>query len=115
MRFSEVLRIIPTTRPSLGGVMDDGWFYAEEGKSIGPVTRDALVTLLRKMPDPGKVKVWRAGFADWQDAKDVPQIFDQIFRPPPLSDGKLERTPVNLASRTQQRGCRRTREDVSPF
>jgi GYF domain 2 len=76
--------------------MDEGWFYAEEGKPIGPVTRDALVTLLRKMPDPGKVKVWHTGFADWQDAKDAPQISDQIFRPPPLSDGKLERTPPRL-------------------
>jgi hypothetical protein len=76
--------------------MDDGWFYGEEGKPIGPVTGDALVTLLRKMPDPGKVKVWRPGFTDWQDVKDVPQISDQIFRPPPLSDGKLERTPMRL-------------------
>jgi GYF domain 2 len=94
--------------------MDDGWFYAEEGKSIGPVTRDALVTLLRKIPDPGKVKVWHTGFADWQDAKGVPQISDQIFRPPPLSNGKLERTPMCLeeAQPSEQDAAKRVQKNT---
>jgi GYF domain 2 len=72
---------------------EGGWFYAEADKPVGPVTSDALVSLLRNMSEPGKVKVWRTGFPDWQDAKDVPQIFDQISRPPPLSGKRLERTP----------------------
>jgi hypothetical protein len=72
---------------------EDGWFYAEGERPIGPVTCDALVVLLRNRSEPGKVKVWRTGFPDWQDAKDVPQIFDQISRPPPLSGKRLERTP----------------------
>jgi len=72
---------------------EDGWFYAEGERPIGPVTCDALVALLRNTSDPGKVKVWRTSFPDWQDAKDVPQIFDQISRPPPLSGKRLERTP----------------------
>jgi len=74
--------------------MDDGWFYADEGKSIGPVTYDALLAALRNMLDPGKVKVWHAGFSDWRDAKDVPQLSDQLLRPPPLVAAKLERTPT---------------------
>jgi hypothetical protein len=72
---------------------EGGWFYAEADKPVGPLTSDALVSLLRNMSEPGKVKVWRTGFLDWQDAKDVPQIFDQISRPPPLSGKRLERTP----------------------
>jgi hypothetical protein len=74
--------------------MDDGWFYAEGGKSIGPVTSAALLAALRNMVDPGKVKVWHAGFPDWRDAKDVPQLSDQLLRPPPLGAAKLERTPT---------------------
>jgi hypothetical protein len=54
---------------------EGGWFYAEADKPVGPVTSDALVSLLRNMSEPGKVKVWRTGFPDWQDAKNVPQIF----------------------------------------
>jgi hypothetical protein len=38
---------------------EDGWFYAEGERPIGPVTCDALVALLRNTSDPGKVKVWR--------------------------------------------------------
>ena len=71
----------------------DGWFYAEGESPVGPIKCETLVALLRFVSEPGKVKVWRTGFPDWQDAKDVPEIFDQISRPPPLSGRRLERTP----------------------
>jgi GYF domain 2 len=70
-----------------------GWFYAEGESPVGPIKCETLVALLRFVSEPGKVKVWRTGFPDWQDAKDVPEIFDQISRPPPLSGRRLERTP----------------------
>jgi GYF domain 2 len=72
--------------------MDEGWFYAEGEKPTGPVTTAALLAALRNMLDPGKVKVWHAGFSDWRDVKDVPQLSDQLLRPPPLVAAKLERT-----------------------
>ncbi len=68
----------------------DGWFYAEGESPVGPIKCETLVALLRYVSEPGKVKVWRTGFPDWQDAKDVPEIFDQISRPPPLSGRRLE-------------------------
>jgi hypothetical protein len=71
----------------------DGWFYAEGESPAGPIKCETLVALLRYVSEPGKVKVWRTGFPDWQDAKDVPEIFDQISQPPPLSGRRLERPP----------------------
>jgi hypothetical protein len=72
---------------------EDGWFYAEGETPVGPVKCETLVRLLRMVSDPGKVKVWRTGFPDWRDAKDVPEIFDQVSRPPPLSGRRPERPP----------------------
>jgi GYF domain 2 len=74
--------------------MDERWFYAEGGKSIGPVTSAALLEVLRNTLEPGKVKVWHVGFSDWRDVKDVPQLSDQLLRPPPLVAAKLERMPT---------------------
>jgi hypothetical protein len=71
----------------------DGWFYAEGESPVGRLKSETLVALLRYVSEPGKVKVWRTGFPDWQDAKDVPEIFDQISWRPPLSGRRLERTP----------------------
>src|SRR5262249_62342921 len=59
----------------------DGWFYAE-GESPGAL-----------------------GFPEWQDAKDVPEIFDQISRPPPLSGRRLERPPPRDGSVVSSLHC----------
>ena len=74
-------------------MIEDGWFYAEGKTPVGPVKYETLIALLRMVSDPGKVKVWRTGFPDWQDAKDVPEISDQIFGLSPLSGRPLQRIP----------------------
>jgi hypothetical protein len=68
----------------LGGSMRDGWFYNENGKPTGPVSIDALVAFIRKQPDPHNVLVWNTGHQDWRRAKDVPEIAELIFKPPPI-------------------------------
>ena len=65
--------------------MRDGWFYNEKGTPTGPLSIDALIGVIRKAADPRSVQVWNTGFKDWQFAKDVPQIAELIFRPPPIS------------------------------
>jgi len=60
------------------------WYYAENWEPIGPITFDALVDHLRTSPNSGDVQVWRDGLEDWQAAKDIPELFDSVFRPPPL-------------------------------
>jgi hypothetical protein len=62
---------------------DDGWFYADGEKPVGPVTIDVVNAVLRSNSDPGKVRVWRTGFPDWRETKDVPEFANHISRPPP--------------------------------
>ena len=64
--------------------MRDGWFYNENGKPSGPRSIDALITFVRKQRDPHNVLVWNTGHEEWRLAKDVPQIAELIFKPPPI-------------------------------
>ena len=76
--------------------MREGWYYAEGNKSVGPSTFTALTEHLSKASDPGKVKVWHIRLQEWQAAKDVPQISDQLFdhRLSPRVDLKALRRPL---------------------
>jgi hypothetical protein len=62
-------RIIPTTRPSLGGVNGRRVVLCRRRKvDRSSDTRRAL-TLLRKIPDPGKVKVWHTRVAQLEEER----------------------------------------------
>ena len=65
--------------------MQDGWFYANDDKPVGPLSFDALIANLRSMSNPETAGVWHASLTDWRIAKDVPQIAACISRPPPIS------------------------------
>src|SRR5262245_8568914 len=56
------------------------WFYAEDERSVGPLSFDALTTALRRKAEPGKTLVWREGLDDWRRADDVPELAGQIGR-----------------------------------
>ena len=75
--------------------MREGWYYAEGSKSLGPSTFTALTEHLSKASDPGNVKVWHISLQEWQAAKDVPQISDHLFRPPPVPQSGLEGTSTS--------------------
>ena len=64
--------------------MPDGWFYTEGGKPKGPLSIDALIATLRRLQNPPNVLVWNTGCRTWRPAKDVPEIADLAFRPPPI-------------------------------
>jgi membrane protease subunit (stomatin/prohibitin family) len=57
------------------------WFVAEQGRSLGPFT----ATQLGELAAAGRLRreshVWRAGFAAWQVAGDVPEV-GALFGPP---------------------------------
>lgn len=61
--------------------MSADWFYAQDGKAVGPLTLDALVTALRASAAPGDVQVWRADFAGWLPAREVADVAAAIARP----------------------------------
>ncbi len=64
--------------------MEQGWFYAEGERSVGPLSFDALTAALRRMPEPGKALVWRTGFDEWRPARDIAELADRIFKQAPV-------------------------------
>jgi hypothetical protein len=54
--------------------MDANWYYFDGGERRGPVDVEELVRLLSAGPDPRRVRVWREGMPDWQEAGAVPEI-----------------------------------------
>ncbi len=69
------------------------WYYATQGKPVGPVSEADLAAMLRERQLPHDTLVWTEGFGDtWQPANATPLIAAIGLQPPPLP-GKL---PVNL-------------------
>ena len=90
-------RILGSQRLRVTGrkdAMRDGWYYDEGEKPVGPLSFDALVTLLRRVSNAGEVKVWHAGFHEWQAAKDVSQIADLLYRRPLPIPRQILTSPV---------------------
>ena len=70
------------------------WFYAEDERSVGPLSLDALTDALRRMAEPGKTLVWHAGLEDWRPARDVSELAGRIDQGPPAvaaPDPKIDR------------------------
>src|ERR1700689_5454871 len=50
------------------------WFYAQNNQQHGPVTAEALVSMLQQgHVQPGDL-VWREGMPTWQPASTVPEL-----------------------------------------
>jgi hypothetical protein len=58
------------------------WFYLEGAIRRGPVDLAALVNALLATPEPARLKVWREGLPDWQDAGSVAEVSAKL--PPPV-------------------------------
>jgi hypothetical protein len=74
--------------------MQDGWFYADGDKPVGPLALDAMVATLRTMSRPESVSLWHESLADWRAAKDVPQIAAHISRPPSIPKPQFKNATV---------------------
>ena len=98
----------------------DGWFYAEGESPVGPIKCETLVALLRFVSEPGKVKVWRTGFPDWQDARtcrksSIRFLGRRLFQGGGSKELRgLLGTPSLSRRKTKQRAARKTREVVLP-
>ncbi|MGA2442608.1 MAG: RDD family protein, partial [Tepidisphaeraceae bacterium] len=54
------------------------WFYAQNGRQAGPVTLEALISMLQAGHVlPGDL-VWREGMPDWQPAATMPELAPSI-------------------------------------
>ena len=63
--------------------MSEGWYYADNNAHHGPMNISELVLALSGKSHPARVLIWRSGFADWQAAGDVPEVF-RLMTPPPF-------------------------------
>jgi hypothetical protein len=64
--------------------MSEIWYYADQGKQIGPLTLEELRHKLADMSEADAILVWGNEFPDWKRAGDVPEFRTQTSRPPPL-------------------------------
>ena len=49
------------------------WFYAEDGKGVGPISTEEVIGRIRKAKDEPHL-VWAAGMSEWTEARRVPQF-----------------------------------------
>ncbi len=62
------------------------WYIAESGNTLGPFTAPQLAELVAQGRLLRETPVWRAGFAAWQQAGEVPEI-GTLLGPPPAPAG----------------------------
>ena len=62
------------------------WYYGSNGNELGPFNRNQMFELARQGHLRPTDFVWREGWDDWYEPKDVmPGIFDRMAGPPPGS------------------------------
>ncbi len=80
--------------------MNDGWFYAEGGRTIGPLKFTKLRDVLANAPDARRVMIWREGYMDWIEAEKVPELSSFFVKlPPSKKPPLLEDSPISGRAR----------------
>jgi GYF domain 2 len=58
--------------------MTDTWYYDREGHSVGPVSREQLITELLRSPYWQQEYVWKPGYSDWVEAGSVNELSSEL-------------------------------------
>jgi hypothetical protein len=74
-----------------GGAVATKGFYLDGQETRGPFSAAYMVAYLASLPDWKSALVWRKGFADWQEAASVPDLF--TTQPQPLSPVQANTMP----------------------
>ncbi|MBP90089.1 MAG: hypothetical protein CMJ64_25845 [Planctomycetaceae bacterium] len=96
--------------------METQWYYARDGKQLGPVSAEALHRLAREGQLNGDNLVWRAGMEKWEKAAAV-GIGGEIEPPPVAPVSSPPPPPVAHPAAPQtatQRPTRRKRSSFDP-
>jgi uncharacterized protein (TIGR00266 family) len=69
---------------------EGGWYYAKDGKTVGPMSREELITALPSAGGP-RTLVWGPGVAEWTEARHVATLGGGTggAAPPPPSAQRL--------------------------
>lgn len=62
------------------------WFFDNDGSESGPYTTEEINRRIKDGIIIADTLVWRKGMADWQHAKDTPDLADWFVRPPPFDE-----------------------------
>jgi hypothetical protein len=65
-------------------LMSDVWYYAEGGKSVGPLRLSELKNILSGVSEAKNILVWRVSFSSWVRAEEVPELAAFVIKPPQL-------------------------------
>jgi hypothetical protein len=57
--------------------MEAEWYYAEDGKCVGPVSKEEILGWIVTAKDPEHL-VWTAGLSEWTEARDLPQFSESL-------------------------------------
>jgi hypothetical protein len=77
--------------------LDDGWFYVDSGKQVGPYRQDQILSLIRSGRILRNSMVWQEGMSDWQQASltklsEVLQGVNTV--PPPLYGDEIDNNVI---------------------
>jgi len=67
------------------------WYYAEYGKSVGPVSANDLQEMYESEILSLSSRVWKAGMQDWVELRQT-NIIDRGNTPPPLAGNDINNT-----------------------
>ncbi len=76
--------------------MIDAWYFAGNGRTVGPLRLAELKTLLYPIANWEKLMVWRTGFSKWQTAGSVWEILELYETPssdPTVANSDIENDP----------------------
>jgi GYF domain 2 len=72
--------------------MSGAWYYAEQGRAIGPMPLSELKQTLAKIEVSTDILVWHEGLQDWQRASGMPELAAIRKLPPPLPSSQTQPT-----------------------
>ncbi len=80
------------------------WYIAEDGKSLGPFSKQKLIAALSSGQYNEATLVWRDGFADWMPAGQVEELQDtpDTMVPPPLSGQEAHEIDYKIFGKEMQ-------------
>ena len=94
--------------------MGNVWYYAEGNKSVGPVSLADLTAILSRVSSAKDVLVWRDGFANWEKAKNVPELVAVVIRLQPIKL-PISHPPINQASELQKADSGNSQKSAEPL
>ena|GEM_PF-3428602 len=86
-------RLVPTGQAQTSSA---GWFYLIHGRAIGPITTEAMKTLLRTGKVSQAVFAWRRGMEIWMPIEEIPQLRVDLA---PQTKASLSRVPSSPGAR----------------